>query len=108
MNLLFRPLDLYEWLTVMTGGFPEPYTFGKRVLKYIKHNKSDFEIILDNQSLSGSLLRIQEILPLVVTIHHPITKDHKLEMQNATNWKENYLQSDGITFFLCRKELLQS
>ena len=35
----------------------------------------------DNQSLSGSLLRIQEILPLVVTIHHPITKDHKLEMQ---------------------------
>ena len=88
LNLLFRPLDLYEWLTVMTGGFPEPYTFGKRVLKYIKHNKSDFEIILDNQSLSGSLLRIQEILPLVVTIHHPITKDHKLEMQNATNWKE--------------------
>ena len=36
LNLLFRPLDLYEWLTVMTGGFPEPYTFGKRVLKYIK------------------------------------------------------------------------
>ena len=87
-NLLFRPLDFYEWLTVMTGGFPEPYTFGKRVLKYLQQHKRDFEVILDNQSLSGSLLKIQEIIPLAVTIHHPITKDHKLEMHNASNWKE--------------------
>ena len=87
-SLFFRPLDFYEWFTVMTGGFPEPYTFGKRVLKYLQQHKSDFEIILDNQSLSGSLLKIQEIIPLAVTIHHPITKDHKLEMQNASNWKK--------------------
>lgn len=87
LGLLFRPLDLYEWLTVMTGGFPEPYTYGKRVHKYLKNSKKDFDIILDNQSLCSSLLKIQHILPLVVTIHHPITKDHKLEMQNATNWK---------------------
>jgi len=87
-SLFFRPLDFYEWFTVMTGGFPEPYTFGKRVLKYLEQHKSDFEVILDNQSLSGSLLKIQEIIPLAVTIHHPITKDHKLEMQNASNWKE--------------------
>ena len=87
-SLFFRPLDFYEWFTVMTGGFPEPYTFGKRVLKYLEQHKSDFEVILDNQSLSGSLLKIQEITPLAVTIHHPITKDHKLEMQNSSNWKE--------------------
>ena len=105
LNLLFRPLDLYEWLTVMTGGFPEPYTFGKRVLKYIEHNKSDFEIILDNQSLSGSLLRIQEILPLVVTIHHPITKDHKLEMQNATNWKEKLSSKRWHNFLPMQKRV---
>ena len=88
LKLLFRPLDLYEWITVMTGGFPEPYTYGKRVYKYLKNNRKDFDIILDNQSLCGSLLKIQNILPLAVTIHHPITKDHKLEMQNASNWKE--------------------
>jgi glycosyltransferase involved in cell wall biosynthesis len=105
LNLLFRPLDLYEWLTVMTGGFPEPYTFGKRVLKYIKHNKNDFEIILDNQSLSGSLLRIQEILPLVVTIHHPITKDHKLEMQNAINWKEKLSSKRWHNFLPMQKRV---
>ena len=88
LKLLFKPLDLYEWFTVMTGGFPEPYTYGRRVYKYLKSNKKDFDVILDNQSLCGSLLKIQEILPLAVTIHHPITKDHKLEMENAANWKE--------------------
>ena len=88
LGLLLKPLDLYEWATVMTGGFPEPYTYGKRVYKYLKKNKKDFDIILDNQSLCGSLLNIQDMLPLAVTIHHPITKDHKLEMENASNWKE--------------------
>ena len=88
LKLLFKPLDLYEWLTVMTGGFPEPYTYGRRVYKYLKRNKKDFDVILDNQSLCGSLLKIQQILPLAVTIHHPITKDHKLEIENSANWKE--------------------
>ena len=85
---LLKPLDLYEWVTVITGGFPEPYTYGKRVYKYLKAHTKDFDVILDNQSLSGSLLKIQDMLPLAVTIHHPITKDHKLEMLNASNWKE--------------------
>jgi len=88
LNLLLNPLNLYEWLTVMSGGFPEPYTYGKRVLKYLKENNRDFDIILDNQSLCDSLLEIQKIYPLAVTIHHPITKDLKLEIENASNWKE--------------------
>ena len=24
LSLFLRPIDLYEWMTVMTGGFPEP------------------------------------------------------------------------------------
>lgn len=88
LDLLLNPLNLYEWLTVMSGGFPEPYTYGKRVLRYLKENNRDFDIILDNQSLCDSLLEIQKIYPLAVTIHHPITKDLKLEIENASNWKE--------------------
>lgn len=88
LNLFFNPIDFYEWITVMTGGFPEPYTYGKRVLRYLRENQKEFDIILDNQSLSGSLLSIQKIYPLAVTIHHPITKDYKLEMESASNWKE--------------------
>ena len=88
LNYLLSPLDFYEWITVMTGGFPEPYTFGKRVLKYLESSSPDFDVLLDNQSLCSSLLQIQKLYPLAVTIHHPITKDHKLEMDNAKNWKE--------------------
>ena len=88
LRYLLSPLDLYEWLSVMTGGFPEPYTYGKRVLKYLQSLSEDFDILLDNQSLSDSLLEIQKLYPLAVTIHHPITKDHRLEMENANSWKE--------------------
>ena len=88
LKYLLNPLDFYEWITVMTGGFPEPYTFGKRLLKYLESSNPDFDVLLDNQSLCSSLLQIQKLYPLAVTIHHPITKDHKLEMDNAKNWKE--------------------
>ena len=88
LRYLLSPVDLYEWLSVMTGGFPEPYTYGKRVLKYLQSLNEDFDILLDNQSLSDSLLEIQKLYPLAVTIHHPITKDHRLEMENANSWKE--------------------
>ena len=88
LKYLLNPLDFYEWITVMTGGFPEPYTFGKRVLKYLESSSPDFDVLLDNQSLCSSLLQIQKLYPLAVTIHHPITKDHKLEMESAKNWKE--------------------
>jgi len=87
-KLFLSPLDLYEWFTVMTGGFPEPYTYGKRAYNFLKKNKDSFDVILDNQCLAASLIDIQDIFPLAVTIHHPITKDHKLEMENANNWKE--------------------
>ena len=87
-KLFLSPLDLYEWFTVMTGGFPEPYTYGKRAYNFLKKNKDSFDVILDNQCLATSLIDIQDIFPLAVTIHHPITKDHKLEMESANNWKE--------------------
>ena len=87
-NFIFSSTDLYEWISVMTGGFPEPYTFGRRVLKHLQESQQEFDVILDNQSLCYSLLDIQKLFPLAVTIHHPITKDYKLEMENASNWKE--------------------
>ena len=81
-------LNFYEWFTVITGGFPEPYTYGQRVYRLLKGSNFDFDVLLDNQSLCSSLPKIQEKFPLAVTIHHPVTKDHKLELENAQNWKE--------------------
>ena len=105
LRFLWSPIDLYEWITVMTGGFPEPYTFGKRVLKRLKENNLKLDVLLDNQSLSSSLLEIQAHYPLAVTIHHPITKDHKLEMQNAINWKERLSSSRWHNFLPMQKKV---
>ena len=33
LSFLWNLLDFYEGFTVLTGGFPEPYTYGRRVEK---------------------------------------------------------------------------
>lgn len=76
---LFSFSDFYEWWTMATGGFGEPYTFGRRALKRLKH--SDYDIIHDNQSLSSALLKLESNGHKVVsTIHHPIHRDRDLAL----------------------------
>ena len=108
MNYLLNPLSLFEWLSVMTGGFPEPYTYGVRVNRYLKKRLGDYQIIHDNQSLSYALLHIQQNFPLVTTIHHPITRDHKLELENAKNWKQRLSSNRWHGFLRMQKKVAPS
>ena len=108
MNFLMNPLSLFEWLSVMTGGFPEPYTYGVRVNRYLKKRLGDYQIIHDNQSLSYALLHIQQNFPLVTTIHHPITRDHKLELENAKNWKQRLSSNRWHGFLRMQKKVAPS
>ena len=71
--------DYYEFFTSLVGGFPELKTFGSRVNKYLKNN-SNYDIIVDNQSISYGLLEIQKRFPLIEIIHHPITFDYRFEL----------------------------
>ena len=75
-------IDYYEFLSTLLGGFPEMRTFGSRAKNYLKNN--DYDIIIDNQSLSYGVLDLQKENPLIEIIHHPITKDyeHELEANN--------------------------
>ena len=95
--------DLTEWFGILTGGFPEPYTFGKRVKIYLEKRKDSYDILHDNQSLSYSMLKLQEDFPLVSTIHHPITEDHKLEIENSKNWKERLSSNRWHSFLKMQK-----
>jgi len=105
LNFLFSPIDLFEWIGIMTGGFPEPYTFGKRVKKFLKSTELQFDVILDNQSLCYELIGIQEGYPLVTTIHHPITKDLKLELESSANWKERLSTNRWHGFLRMQKKV---
>lgn len=76
-------IDLFEWASVASGGFPEPYTFGQRVLAYLKTHGCNYDVIHDNQTLSYGVLKLQQIgMPLVTTIHHPITRDRDIALAN--------------------------
>jgi len=84
----FRDLiDVLEVATMWTAGFPEPRTFGLRAARLLRNRIGDFDVVHDNQSLGGGLLRIAEDLPLVATIHHPITRDRDLDLASATTWQ---------------------
>lgn len=84
--------NILEWTSKLTGGFAEPYTFGRRAVKYLREHGHNYDLIHDNQSLSYGMLQIQEMgLPLVTTVHHPITSDLRIALQAARNWYERLL-----------------
>ncbi len=75
------PLDVYEWYAHVSGMFPEPYTFGRRAFRFLEKNRARYDIVHDNQSLSWTLLKLHRLnLPVTATIHHPITKDRKIDL----------------------------
>lgn len=80
-------VDVLEVATMWTAGFPEPRTFSLRAARILRDRLGDFDVVHDNQSLGSGLLRIAEDLPLVATIHHPITRDRELDLASATSWR---------------------
>ena len=42
--------DMIEWTSKLTGGFAEPYCFGRRVVKFLQRHGRNYDIIHDNQS----------------------------------------------------------
>ncbi|WP_422136858.1 glycosyltransferase family 4 protein [Endozoicomonas sp. ALD040] len=91
--------DFFEWWAMLTGGFAEPYTFTRRVVKYLHKNGHDYDIIHDNQSLGYGLLDLQKQgIPVVATVHHPITRDKQLALDAAPDWKHRLLTRRWYSF----------
>ncbi len=82
----FRDLvDVEEFLTMCTAGFPEPKTFGTRVARLLRDRIDEFDVVHDNQVLSYGMLDVERLgLPVVTTIHHPITVDRRIDLASAT------------------------
>lgn len=81
--------DLLEFATMCTAGFPEPRTFSRRVAPLVSARASEFDVVHDNQSLGPALLDVTRAgLPLVATIHHPISVDRELEIAAAPWYRQ--------------------
>jgi glycosyltransferase involved in cell wall biosynthesis len=78
-------IDVLEVTTMWTGAFPEPLTFSLRALRALRSRVADFDVVHDNQVLAYGMLGIPRLgLPLVTSIHHPISVDRRIELAAAT------------------------
>ncbi|WP_299775786.1 glycosyltransferase family 4 protein [uncultured Pseudoteredinibacter sp.] len=100
--------DTFEWWSMLTGGFAEPYTFSRRAAKYLKIHGHRYDLVHDNQCLGWGLLSIQKRgLPVVATVHHPITRDRQLALNAAQGWKDRLLVKRWHSFLRMQKRVVQ-
>ncbi|TDG15848.1 glycosyltransferase family 1 protein [Seongchinamella unica] len=100
--------NIIEWTSKLTGGFAEPYTFGRRAVKYLRQHAGQYDLIHDNQSLSWGMLELQRMgLPLVTTVHHPITSDLRIALNAARNPWERLLIRRWHSFLNMQKKVVK-
>ena len=100
--------NIIEWSSKLTGGFAEPYTFGRRALKHLRSHRHEYDLIHDNQSLSYGMLQLQrEGFPLVTTVHHPVTSDLRIALGAAPRWHQRLLIRRWHSFLGMQKKVVK-
>ena len=76
--------DVLEMAMMWSGAFPEPLTFSIRVQRALAARAGDFDVVHDNQGLGYGLLGLGRLgLPLVASIHHPISVDRRIDLASV-------------------------
>ncbi|MEM8659996.1 MAG: glycosyltransferase family 4 protein [Pseudomonadota bacterium] len=105
---LMSMTDMIEWFSKLTGGFAEPYTFGRRAVRYLRKHGYEYDLVHDNQSLSYGMLQLQSMgLPLVSTVHHPITSDLRIALRAARSAKERLLIKRWHSFLRMQRKVIK-
>jgi len=90
--------DLLETAMMWAGAFPEPLTFSIRALRQLRQRPGEFDVVHDNQGLGYGMLGVPRLgLPLVTSIHHPITVDKRLDLADRS-WLERLNKSRWYGF----------
>jgi glycosyltransferase involved in cell wall biosynthesis len=90
--------DLLELAAYSSGTFPEPLAFSVRAWRHLRAHGGRYDVVHDNQSLGYGILAIDRFLPTVVTLHHPITVDRRLEMEAAPTRRKRFSVSRWYGF----------
>ena len=78
-------VDGLETAMMWGGAFPEPLTFSIRALRMLTARTADFDVVHDNQGLGYGMLGVRRLgLPLVTSIHHPISVDRRIDLASAS------------------------
>ena len=90
---IFYPINAYEWFHSRFGAFPEISSFGYRAFFLLRklHTEYKFDIIHDNQSLNYGLILMKSLgIPVVATIHHPLTIDLRTILERSESFKRKF------------------
>lgn len=99
-------IDVEEFLTMCTAGFPEPRTFGKRVRRLLAQRVGDFDVVHDNQVLADGVADLADLgFPLVTTIHHPITVDRRIDLAAAPTLRKRLSLTRWYGFLRMQKRV---
>ncbi len=91
--------DRLEIHSYRFGTFSEPLAFSVRAWQELRGRAGDFDLVHDNQCLGYGLWGIRRAgLPVIATIHHPITVDRRLEMAKARDRWERFGKSRWYSF----------
>jgi glycosyltransferase involved in cell wall biosynthesis len=100
--------DFYEWWSKLSGGFGEPYCFGRRLVRYFKKHQPAYDIVHDNQSLCYGLLDLQKRgYCVLATVHHPITRDRDLALEAANSKGHRWLINRWYGFLTMQEQVVK-
>ena len=98
--------DTAEYFGHWLGKFMEPWTFGRRAARYLRAHRADYDVVLDNQSLSQGLLDIERTgLPVVGVVHHPIRRDLELALAAEPKWGMRLLIAQWYSFLKMQEKV---
>ncbi len=102
---IFHPLNFYEYAVTRFGFLPELFAFSMRAAAALQAELRSgvrYTLVHDVQSLGYGLLWLQALgLPVVSTIHHPLTIDRASSLRRDTNFSE---LKGSLTFYPVRTQ----
>ncbi|MBI1239768.1 MAG: glycosyltransferase [Alphaproteobacteria bacterium] len=102
-------IDRGEYWTHVSGGFGEPWSFGERMAKWAPAHRSDYDVVHDNQTLCYGLLKLRALgMPVVGTIHHPISMDRRIAIAHAGSFKLRLLMRRWYSFLGMQKKVARA
>jgi len=88
---VFEPLEFYEFAASRIGFLPEPLAFSVRAFRALAARLragARYDLVHDVQSLGYGLLGIRALgLPVVSTVHHPLSVDRRAAFARARSFR---------------------
>ncbi len=89
---IFEPLNFYELAASYLGFLPEPLAFSVRAFREVAarlRSGIHYDILHDVQCLGYGILGIRKLgIPVVSTVHHPLTVDRRASFERDESLRE--------------------